>query len=89
MAKKVPKHIQGIAKQHVTEYLRCKTSFDYFCANYIYIELPGKDALLVPYAKQTELIDLIKKKICLSIEEQTDRYFNNHSSIRYMVGSIL
>jgi len=62
MAKKVPKHIQGIAKQHVTEYLRCKTSFDYFCANYIYIELPGKDALLVPYAKQTELIDLIERK---------------------------
>ena len=42
---------------YVAEYLRCKNDFHYFCANYIYIEIPGKDILLTPYNKQSELID--------------------------------
>ena len=62
MAKKIPEHLKGIAKEFILEYLQCKSSFDYFCSHYIFIELPGKDALLQPYSKQTELIDLIEKR---------------------------
>jgi len=47
---------------YVAEYLRCKNDFHYFCANYIYIEIPGIDILLKPYNKQSELIDTIEKK---------------------------
>jgi hypothetical protein len=47
---------------YVAEYLRCKNDFHYFCANYIYIEIPGVDILLRPYNKQSELIDTIEKK---------------------------
>jgi len=46
-------------QQFVLEYYKCKKSFDYFCSNYIYIEMPGKDVLLKPYAPQKNLIDLI------------------------------
>ncbi len=62
MAKKLPDHLKGAAKDLITEYLQCKTSFDYFCSSYVLIELPGKDVLLNPYGKQTELIDLIEKR---------------------------
>jgi len=62
MAKSMPKHLQGIANQYINEYLKCKSSFDYYVNNYVYIELPGKDKLLTPYNKQTELIDLIERK---------------------------
>ena len=62
MAKPIPRHIKGMAQKYITEFLRCKNSFDYFVANYVYIELPGKDVLLEPYGKQTELIDLIERK---------------------------
>jgi hypothetical protein len=62
MAKPLPKHIKGMAQNYITEFLRCKNSFDYFATNYVYLELPGKDVLLSPYAKQTELIDLIERK---------------------------
>jgi len=52
----------AVADDYVAEYLRCKNDFHYFCANYIYIEIPGKDILLTPYNKQSELIDTIEKK---------------------------
>ena len=45
--------------QYVQEYLKCKASFDYFCSNYIYIELPGGDKLLTPYQPQSDLIKKI------------------------------
>jgi hypothetical protein len=62
MAKPLPKHISQLAQQQLQEYLRCRASFDYFSTNYIYLELPGKDVLIKPYGKQTELIDLIEKR---------------------------
>jgi len=51
----------GAADKYVAEYLHCKKDFEFFCNNYIYIELPGKDVHLHPYRKQLELIDLIEK----------------------------
>jgi len=54
--------IQGMADEYVSEFLRCKTDFDYFCRTYVLIEVPGKDVLLKPYKKQVELINLIEKK---------------------------
>ena len=62
MAKKLPKHLKDIANQYIEEYLQCRSSFDYFCSHYVFIEYPGKDVLLQPYGKQTELIDLIEKR---------------------------
>ena len=62
MAKKLPEHLKNIANKYIEEYLQCRTSFDYFCTHYVYLELPGKDVLLNPYGKQTELIDLIEKR---------------------------
>jgi len=46
----------------VSEYMKCKNDFVYFCQKYVFIELPGGDVLLNPYRKQTELVDLILKK---------------------------
>ena len=60
--KKLPAHVLQLAQQQIHEYLRCKASFDYFAANYVYLELPGKDVLIKAYGKQTELIDLIEKR---------------------------
>ena len=53
--------------EQVNEFIKCKKSFDYFCRNYIYIEIPGGDVLLAPYGKQSELIDYIEleKYICV------------------------
>lgn len=48
-------------QKYIMEYYQCKKSFDYFCSNYIYIELPGKDVLLKPYRPQQKLIDTINK----------------------------
>ena len=62
MAKKLPPELKNVAQKYIEEYLQCRSSFDYFCTHYIFIELPGKDVLLSPYAKQTELIDLIEKR---------------------------
>jgi len=57
-----PKHFKAVADQYVSEFLKCKSDFDYFCRHYVYIELPGKDQLLKPYKKQTELIDTIERR---------------------------
>ncbi len=54
--------IQGMADEYVGEFLKCKSDFDYFCRNYVLIEIPGKDVHLKPYRKQVELINLIEKK---------------------------
>ena len=50
-----------MADEFVAEFLKCKSSFDYFCRKYVYIELPGKDRLIKPYRKQVELIDSVEK----------------------------
>jgi hypothetical protein len=55
-----PKKIKNLAKKYISEYFKCKNSFNYFCSNYIYLELPGKDELFKPYTKQIELIDAIE-----------------------------
>ena len=49
--------IKNTKAQYVQEYLKCKQSFDYFCSNYIYLEIPGGDTLLKPYKPQSALID--------------------------------
>jgi len=54
--------VGDMADHYVTEFLKCKNSFDYFCENYILIELPGEDKYLKPYKKQIELIRLIEAK---------------------------
>lgn len=54
--------MKEIADKYVVEFLKCKNDFDYFCRNYIYIEIPGKDVNLKPYKKQTELINLVEEK---------------------------
>jgi len=54
--------LQGMADKYISEYLRCKAVFDYFCRKYILIEVPGKDINLNPYRKQVELINLIEEK---------------------------
>ena len=56
------KDIQGLADKYVTEFLKCKNDFDYFCRHYILIEIPGRDVHLKPYRKQTELINLVEEK---------------------------
>lgn len=53
---------KDLAEEKVQEFLKCKNDFDYFCNNYIYIELPGGDMLLHPYKKQKELCELIQKQ---------------------------
>jgi hypothetical protein len=62
MGKKLPKELTDVAQQYIEEYLQCRASFDYFCKKYIYLELPGKDVLLKPYEKQTQLVNLIEKR---------------------------
>lgn len=48
------------AEFYVTEFLKCKKSFEYFCSSYIVIEQPGGDVFLVPYAAQSKLIKTIQ-----------------------------
>jgi len=54
------KQLGKIADEFVAEFLKCKSSFNYFCRKYVLIELPGKDQLLKPYRKQVELIDTVE-----------------------------
>jgi len=56
------KTINNLAQKYVTEYLKCKQSFTYYCANYVLIELPGGDQYLNPYVPQKNLIDLINSE---------------------------
>lgn len=57
-----PKDVEAIADKYLTEYLKCKADFEYFCSRYILIEVPGRDVKLKPYKKQNELINLIEEK---------------------------
>lgn len=57
---KKPERVKHLADKYLVEFLRCRSSFEYFCTNYVYIELPGKDVLLQPYGKQIELVDLVE-----------------------------
>jgi len=50
------------AESKVSDYIRCKSNFEYFCKNYVYLELPGGDVLMTPYQKQLELVDLINSE---------------------------
>ena len=54
--------IKEMADEYLSEFLKCKADFSYFCRNYILIEIPGKDVNLKPYRKQDELITLIEEK---------------------------
>jgi len=53
--------MQSMADKYISEYLKCKSNFDYCCKNYIKIEYPGRDQLINPYKKQSELIYTIEK----------------------------
>ena len=53
---------QKKANYYITEYLKCKQDFEYFCRNYVFLDLVGGDVLFSPYKKQLELIDLIDKE---------------------------
>jgi len=55
-----PAQLKSMAKKYIVEFLQCRANFEYFTRKYIFLELPGKDVLLSPYKKQTELIDLIE-----------------------------
>jgi hypothetical protein len=50
------------AQYYVSEFMKCKTNFNYFCMTYVYLELPGGDQLFKPYQKQNELINLLHKE---------------------------
>lgn len=56
-----PGQLKNLANKYVAEFLKCRANFDYFCRTYVFLELPGKDVLLTPYAKQTELVDTLDK----------------------------
>lgn len=62
MPKLQPSEIKDMANEYLSEYLKCRADFNYFCYNYILIEVPGKDVHLKPYRKQIELVNLIEKK---------------------------
>lgn len=62
MPKLQPHEIKNMADEYLSEYLKCKADFDYFCRNYILIEVPGKDVHLKPYKKQVELVNLVEKQ---------------------------
>ena len=71
MATKKPKQLNKLAKKYVTEFFKCKNSFEYFCRRYIYLEVPGKDILFTPYKKQIELIDYIEiHKFVISLKSR-------------------
>jgi len=53
--------LKAKTEKYLEEFLRCKNYFSYFCSRYIYIELPGGDVPLIPYNKQTELIEAINR----------------------------
>jgi hypothetical protein len=57
-----PQQLKNLANKYIAEFLRCRANFEYFCRNYIYLELPGKDVLFNPYGKQIELVDLIEDR---------------------------
>ena len=49
-------------EEKVTEYLKCKNDFKYYCPRYVYIELAGGDKLLNPYEPQIRLSNTIHEK---------------------------
>jgi len=51
-----------LAQKYITEYLKCKKSFNYFCGKYILLELPGGDVPFDMYELQKTLIDIIEDK---------------------------
>lgn len=56
------KQLSQKSQDYINEYIRCKNDFDYFCENYVFLELPGGDVKFNPYQKQRELIKLIGEK---------------------------
>ena len=62
MQQKKPIQLKTLANRYLAEFLKCRSSFDYFCIKYVYLELPGKDVLFTPYSKQVELIDAINRE---------------------------
>jgi hypothetical protein len=46
----------------ISEFLRCKENFGYFCSKYIEIEMPGGNIPLKLYSKQEELVQVLHTK---------------------------
>lgn len=57
----IKKSSKDIIHGYIIEWLKCKNNFEYFCTNYIYLEIPGGDVKINPYDKQKELIKIIEK----------------------------
>lgn len=57
MLDKKNQKLKETASYYLNEYFKCKESFEYFCRNYILLELPGGDQHLDPYDKQIELVN--------------------------------
>ena len=49
-------------EEKVTEYMKCKEDFEYYCPRYVYIELAGGDKLLKLYEPQAKLASVIRNK---------------------------
>jgi hypothetical protein len=59
------------AEEYITEYLKCKNSFDYFCPKYVLLETTGGDTHFIPYEKQSELIrTLLRDKYVLVLKSR-------------------
>jgi hypothetical protein len=46
----------------IQEWFKCKENFEYFCRNYIKIDLPGATTLLQPYKEQLRVINFIQNQ---------------------------
>jgi len=56
------KKISNQAQLNVNEFIRCKNDFEYFCEEYVWLELPGKDVKFNLYQKQRDLIRIVQDK---------------------------
>lgn len=54
--------VNSNVKSKLNDYFECKENFEYFCRNYIQLELPGGNVLMQPYGPQLELIETIQDK---------------------------
>jgi hypothetical protein len=59
-------------EQYVEEYIKCKSDFEYFARNYIYLEVVGGDILYTPYKKQLEYVQTLQDDkfiVCLKTRQ--------------------
>jgi len=49
-------------EERLRKYFQAKEDFEYFCKNFVYLELPGGNTLMNPYKPQLELIKTVQDK---------------------------